>query len=190
MRSKGTDLIEALEIPGYGMDEVSMMEIAVMEIRPEFIGEWGTNRGSSARIFHELCKLHRITTTIATVELPLRLAPLDRDHSGVSSGEMIKGQPIVQLQGDGVTEALLEWVYRNKPERTLFFLDGDHLKENVFREIVSISRMAPKATMLLHDTKDGPGQAARDFVARFPDLYDTVELQSQAGMIRLTARNG
>ena len=188
--SKGSDLIEQLEIPGYGADEVAMMEITLIAAQPEFIGEWGTNRGSSARIFYELCLIHGIDPLIVTVDLPDELAALDRDHAGIFSGGMLSKTNVCQMRGDGVTTALLMWHYEHRPERSVFFLDGDHLKESVFREIVLVNRMAPKATMLLHDTTQGPGQAVRDYLERFPDQYDLTELHSQAGMMRLMARNG
>jgi hypothetical protein len=92
--------------------------------------------------------------------------------------------PVKQLRGDGVTTALLAYA-QSGMRSPLFFLDGDHLKENVFRELVLIHRITPTAVMLCHDTRNGPGQAIADFMARTPDSYTVHFLESQAGMTRL-----
>jgi len=182
--TSGSDLIAKAEIPGYGTDEVEFIEETLLACRPKFIGEWGTNLGASARIFHELCVHHEIPAVINTVDLPEELESLDRDHSGIQTGDLLEGVPVWRHRGDGVTVALEMWVRAGRPP-ALFFLDGDHGFENVYRELVAIATVAPRAWMLLHDTQGAPGAASLTFVGRFPGRYDRVHLQSQAGMIRM-----
>ncbi len=181
--STGADLIARRRIPGYGDDEVSFMEETLLKLRPLYIGEWGTNRGSSARIFYELTTYHHIQCVIHTVELPLVLAP--NDHPEQSIGEFLEGTEVHRDEGDGVTEALK---YSINFDRPLFFIDGDHSYENVYRELRMIHRVRPEATVLLHDTRFFPGQAVLSFLGWFPDCYTMVELLSQAGMMRLSPK--
>jgi hypothetical protein len=179
------DTIRGLRLPGYGDDEVGFMAETVERLRPDFVGDWGTNRGSSARIFYEASKACLpAAIRIVTVDLPTELEPLDRDHAGQATALFLKGTPVKRLRGDGVTTALSAYV-RSGCGSPLFFLDGDHLKENVFREIVLINRLAPTAVMLCHDTRNGPGTAIADFMARTPGSYTVEFLASQAGMTRL-----
>lgn len=182
--TEGQELIESLMIPGYGFDEVGFIEETLLLLKPDFIGEWGTNRGSSARIFYELTQLHEISCKIHTVELPAVLAQLDPAHSGASTGALLADIPVTCHQGDGVTEALEQYAL-SKTVRPLFFLDGEHLYENVFREIVSVNRYDPDAWMLIHDTRHGPGIAAEQYNNRFPAHYEVTILGSQTGMMRL-----
>ncbi len=181
--SYATDHIVRLGIPGYGEDEIAFMEETILLCPPHLIGDWGTNRGSSARIFYELTAYYHIACEVHTVDLPGVLAP--NDHPGHTWGEFIKDTGVIWHEGDGVTEALLYSVEIGQP---LFFLDGDHSYENVYREIRMIHRVRPEATMLLHDTQSFPGQAARTFLGRFPGTYTLTELRSQAGMMRLSPK--
>ncbi len=183
--SYAVDHIVRLGIPGYGQDELAFMEETILLCPPHFIGDWGTNRGSSARIFYELTAYHHIACEVHTVELPLVLAPAD--HPGQATGEFLEDvrDEVHQHQGDGVTVALEQAFNIDQP---LFFLDGDHSLENVYREIRMINRVRPDATMLLHDTQFFPGQAARAFLGRFPGCYTQTELRSQAGMMRLSPK--
>jgi cephalosporin hydroxylase len=184
--SPGQQRITDLDIPGYGFDEVGFMEETLLQVRPSFIGEWGTNRGSSARIFYELTRLHGILCSIHTVDLPEALSSLDRDHAGIATAQFLEKTDVRCHRGDGVTEALLAYCWNHEPKSALFFLDGDHLKQSVYREITMIHRLAPDAVMLLHDTNNnGPEFAVREYIDRHPDHYVMVELRSQAGMMRL-----
>jgi hypothetical protein len=179
------DHIVRLGIPGYGNDELAFMEETILLCPPHFIGDWGTNRGSSARIFYEMTAYHHIACEVHTVELPLVLAPAD--HPGHQAGEFLEDLrvQVPQHEGDGVTVALEHSLGIDQP---LFFLDGDHSLENVYREIRMIHRVRPEASMLLHDTQVFPGQAVRQFLGWFPGCYTMTELASQAGMMRLSAK--
>lgn len=187
MLSDGQELIEKLELPGYGLDEVGFMEETVIWCKPSFIADWGTNLGSSARIFWELSYLHGLFPQIVTVDLPLALAALDRDHAGGRTGILSKEKTIIHLTGDGVIEALTRYVHYGRPEKALFFVDGDHSLHNVVRELNMIERLAPTAMILLHDTRSEPGLAVEQFIGADRDTVYVCEfLGSQAGMTRLT----
>lgn len=174
--------VRLLGIPGYGKDEVGFMFETVETVKPHLILDWGTNRGFSARIFYEATN-RRLNCGIYTIDLPIELAKLDATHAGAFGGGWIHTL-VKQRYGDGVTEALLMWVKWGCPDRSIFFVDGDHSYNNVARELATIARITQKATILLHDTNGPPGDAAYNFVSLNPG-WRTEPLRSQAGMIRL-----
>ncbi len=180
-------VVADLEIPGYEDDEVLFIERAVAEHRPEFIGEWGTNRGSSARILYAATRLHCVHGMIFTVELPVGLRELSREHPGEEVGEFVRDLPVIQKFGDGATEALWLYVSSGRP-RALFFVDGDHTICNVFRELSSIRKVAPEAVILLHDTNSTPGIAIDRFLEQHPDSYIRESINAGAGMTKLIPR--
>jgi hypothetical protein len=171
--------IVGMGLPGYGEDEVGFMCETVEIVQPDRIFDWGTNVGASARIFYEACIVHCI---VETIDLPAVLEQLDRDHAGGRTGSHLTPE-IRTHRGDGVTEALrlcAAW----EPKRPLFFLDGNHLRENVFREIWSIHKFCPRGVLLIHDTNQQPGDAVRNWQHRYGG-YRLDVLNSQAGMVRM-----
>lgn len=175
-----SERIVSLGIPGYGHTEVDFIHQAVGHWRPDIIFDWGTNKGSSARILFESARTWGFETVVHTIDLPLELSPADRDHAGAESGIYIRSVPVVGHVGDGVTVALLTYV-RSRRHRPLFFIDGDHSYENVVRELRYIKRVAPSGAMILHDTNGHPGRAAIDICQN--SGYTLRVLNSQAGMM-------
>ena len=149
---------------GFPGAELEFICDTVEDARPTGIFEWGTGSGCSGRIFWECSRLLELGATIHTVELPDELQPLDSQHPLGACGMHLEGTTVIRHRGDGVTEALVLWAHL-RPERSLFFLDGDHSQVMVYREIALIDRMVPAAVMLVHDTNAGPGDAARAWVA-------------------------
>lgn len=154
----------------------------VETIRPDFIAEWGTNSGCSARILWECRRLLGLDTAIHTIELPDELQVLDDQHPGVNCG-MYLPQGVTSHRGDGVTEALILYK-RLQPERPLFFLDGDHSQVMVYREIALIDRMTQGAPMLIHDTNGaGPGDAARKWASEFSYVFTEIPDRVGIGLL-------
>jgi predicted O-methyltransferase YrrM len=170
--------------PAYPGAELDFICETVEEMRPDAIFEWGTYAGTSARIFWECCRLLGLATEVHTVELPNELKLLDRAHPGDESGLHLVDTGVWQHRGDGVTEALVQW-QRMRPERSLFFLDGDHHWVMVYREITLIDRMAPDAVMLIHDAQAGPGYAAREWVRLNPASHALRSVSGREGICRL-----
>lgn len=182
-----TRRIQELAIPGYGEDEVLFMAETMARLWPTHVFEWGTNRGSSARIFHEARVLIGIDCEIHTVELPLELAHLDRDHPGQASGLFIEDIPVSQYLGDGL-EVSLRLYAEAEPERALFYLDGCHRYKQVLVELRTLSTAVPEAVLLLHDTGHLP-EVARALADFRPERhYEQEHLASQAGMTSLWPR--
>lgn len=180
------EVIHGLEVVGYEDRELRMMFEAVKEVKPDFIGDWGTNRGSSARIMFESCRLLAYPTKIVTVELPIELSMSDDSHPRGDVGFFLSGTNVLSFVGDGVTTALRSYAATVSAENPLFFIDGDHLYENVLRELFLIERVCPVHSLLLHDTNYDPGAAIRTYLSRErEDLYEVYYVDSAPGMTLL-----
>lgn len=187
--------IAELKIPGYGDDEVCFMAETVERYRPSHVFEWGTNRGSSARIWFECARLLKLDCEVHTIELPIWLAHLSPEHPGVDWAEQIRDAPEVQThRGEGAFVAVSLCLEIEAP-RPLFFVDGDHSFEAVRRELAMIGHSAPKAVIVLHDTNHvegfgptGPAAAVNEYLRERSHGIDIEVLASQAGMTRLWPR--
>jgi predicted O-methyltransferase YrrM len=65
------ELIDFVNKP-YPLDELLLMVAAVCRFKPKIIIEWGTDAGTSARIFYETYKKFNINTEIHSIDLPDR----------------------------------------------------------------------------------------------------------------------
>lgn len=135
----------------FPLNEQMLMTAAVCRIKPSHILEWGTNIGASARIFYEICRTFSPQTEIHSIDLPDH--ERHEEHPGQQRGRLVRGIPQVRLhQGDGLDVALNVLVAASQPVRALFFLDGDHGYDSVYRELDTIIDKVPSAGILVHDT--------------------------------------
>ena len=162
----------------YPISELNLMVAAVCRLKPQQIFEWGTNIGTSARIFYETGKRFGIPLEIHSIDLPD-----DQDHEqhpGSKRGCMVKGYAGVTLhQADGLSRAI-ELYQQQRQNRTLVFIDGDHSYESVYRELNGVISAMPNAHILLHDTfyqseqsgyNIGPYRAITETLAAMPGVY-------------------
>lgn len=155
----------------YQPGELHLMTVAVLATEPEVICEWGTNAGVSAKIFHHIARDFDLKAIIHSVDLP----PTEDHVENVVNkrGIYVRGLSDVHLHlGDG-----LEVSKRiAKGKRALFFVDGDHRRATVARELLELSAEFPSSGILLHDTcvvedNDNPWAAIRDFEGENPGKY-------------------
>lgn len=139
----------------FPLNELLLMAGAVARFEPKLIFEWGTHIGKSARVFYEVSENLRLKPTIHSIDLPIDAEHIE--HPRELRGMLVKGLKRVKLhEGDGIETALA--LYKNwdkgkhKSNRVLFFIDGDHSYKSVKRELESITKDAPKAAILLHDS--------------------------------------
>lgn len=136
----------------YSEAELSLFAKAVLETQPDFIFEWGTYLGVSAKIFWEIKSHFNLSAEIHTVDLlpdgSWRADVLEKDNMARYSKD-ISG--ITHHFGDGVETslALCELFGAKNP---LFFCDGDHEFTTVKRELEAIYAAYPNAKVLVHDT--------------------------------------
>jgi hypothetical protein len=135
----------------YPLNELMLMTAAICRFQPSQIFEWGTNIGKAARIFYECAQHYGISTEIHSIDLPDDVE--HGEHPGSERGKLVRGlQGVTLHQGDGLDTARRIWQSSGKKPGTLFFVDGDHAYESVFRELTGIARDILDPLILLHDT--------------------------------------
>lgn len=141
----------------FPLDEQMLMTSAVCIFQPTMIFDWGTHIGKSARVFYEICSHFQIDAEIHSIDLPDTKE--HAEHPGEERGRLVRGLKNVHLhQGDGVKTALA--LYKKaKPASALFYVDGDHSYDSVYRELSMILDKVERPTVLLHDTFDQSPQS-------------------------------
>lgn len=184
-------LVPLVGLSPFPLNELMLMAGAVVRFRPDFIFEWGTHIGSSARVFHETAKRFGIPSQVHSTDLPDDASHVE--HPGRRRGRLVRGLADVHLhQGDGLATSLQ--IYKSQiPKSSLFFLDGDHAYESVHGELEAIMAAAPEAAILVHDTflqtedsgyNVGPWQAIEDALSSMPGRY--VRLDTSTGLPGMT----
>lgn len=135
----------------FPLDELMLMTSAVCRFKPQFIFEWGTNIGKSARIFYEITHTFKIDCEIHSIDLPDDV--YHNEHPQKNRGKMVRGIDAVKLhQADGLVRSIDIYKEKKPAGKVLFFLDGDHSYETVKKELDTILKSIPDAIILLHDT--------------------------------------
>lgn len=145
-----TTLLPVIKNRPFPLDEQMLMTSTVCIFEPTMIFDWGTHIGKSARVFYEICKHFQIPAEIHSIDLPDTTDHVE--HPGEEHGRLVRGLKNVHLhRGDGVKTALA--LYRKyKPASALFYVDGDHSYDSVYRELTLILQKVEAPTVLLHDT--------------------------------------
>jgi hypothetical protein len=157
----------------FPLNELMLMSATVCRFRPEYIFEWGTHVGKSARVFYETAKAFSVPTNIHSIDLPDDV--FHNEHPKEGRGHLVKGlKGVILHQADGLSKSL-ELVKDLAPKgATLFFVDGDHSYESVKRELSAILQQVAHPVVLLHDTfyqseeagyNVGPYKAIEDVLA-------------------------
>jgi hypothetical protein len=144
-------LIPVVGTRPFPLDEQMLLVAAVCRFKPDYIFEWGTNVGKSARIFYEISKNFKIPIKIHSIDLPDEVEHIEHPHN--KRGIFVKGLKEVSLHlGDGL-DISSEIITQIPPTSTLmFFLDGDHNYESVFRELSWIMNNNPDSYIFIHDS--------------------------------------
>lgn len=145
----------------------------IAEIRPALLIETGTNRGGSALFYAQLMDLmdHGRVITIDVERLH------DLDHPRIEF-----------LQGSSTDPMIVEHVRTAAADAggaVMVILDADHARNHVAAELESYASLVTPGSLLLSqdgvidqlwlfsDSRPGPLQANRDFLARHPEFeYD------------------
>lgn len=144
-------LVRIVDVHPFPLNKLMLLAGAVCRVRPTHIFEWGTHIGKSARAFYETAKHFGIKCEIHSIDLPDDVSHVE--HPANERGRMVRHLESVYLhQGDGLEVALGLWNNAGRPERVLFFIDGDHAEQSVYRELTSIVDTVASPAVLLHDT--------------------------------------
>lgn len=175
-------LVPVVGFHPFPLNELMLMTSTVCYFKPEYIFEWGTNIGKSARIFYEISEAFKIPTEIHSIDLPDDV--FHNEHPQNDRGMMVRGiKKVILHQADGL-KCSFDLINEKKPKgRILFFVDGDHSYESVKNELESILTNVPNAVVLLHDTfyqseeskyNIGPFNAVKDVLASHSDKYEVI----------------
>ena len=154
----------------YPLAEISLMALVVDRVRPTHIFEWGTNIGSSAKIFHHITESLGMDIPIHTWDLPEDVS--HGQHPKENHAKLAKGLARVHFhRDDGLRGALAQYQIEKAKDpkiRPLFFVDGDHSYASVIREITGIVSAQDELHVLAHDTfvqkPDSKGQSRESWV--------------------------
>lgn len=175
--------IRHAQVPAYGDDEVLFMAGTALELRPDAVYDWGTNVGASARVFWEVAQQGGYLCQVHSTELPEGSEHREKPTAAIYA-ELVRHLPVELHLGDGA-EVSVALCLEARPERPLFFVDGDHEAFNVYRELRLIYENVPHAWCLVHDTQGSSGEGVAGFVGSWPWPFFVDFLPSQAGMTRL-----
>jgi cephalosporin hydroxylase len=167
----------------YPLNELLLMTAAACQLKPSVVFDWGTHIGASARIFYECERAFKLGYQIHSVDLPPQANHVE--HPGEEHGRLVRGLARVHLhRGDGVKVALDQWQKLGRPQRPLFFVDGDHAYESVRDELNEIFSTVPDASALAHDTffqsaesnyNVGPARAIDEVIEKFPSRFQVIK---------------
>lgn len=153
----------------YPLSELMLMAAAFYDRRPTRVIDIGTHHGKSARIWHELAQLLDTPPPVHTIDL---CDPAHPEFPGKDHGRYCRNLPGITLHtGDGAETAAT--LIQDDPDApTLIFLDGDHARATVERELAVCAGLT-HASLLLHDTlhqpasgyNEGPYEAIAAFLA-------------------------
>lgn len=179
------DLLPIVGVSPFPLNELLLISSAVVKLRPDYIFEWGTHFGMSARIFHEVCKKYEINANIHSIDLPDSVEHIE--HPGNKRGIKVKGiKNVVLHQGDGLDTSIEIAKKLDGKLKLLFLLDGDHSYDSITRELNGISKVFPKASMLIHDTfyqssdsgyNIGPYEAVKNILEKYPKRYKKISTE-------------
>lgn len=187
-------LVPVVGVHPYPLNELMLMAAAVCRFRPTHVFEWGTNVGSSARVFYETAKYFKIPLEIHSIDLPGEVGHIE--HPGGRRGKLVRGKPGVSLHlGDGIETSL--GIYRTLPANNcvLFFVDGDHSYESVKRELDAIVSEVTAPKVLLHDTffqspdsgyNVGPHRAVQEVLAAQKESRRLRTIEIRTGLPGMT----
>jgi hypothetical protein len=159
---------------------------SVCRFNPTHIFEWGTHIGKSARIFYETIQNFKINAEVYSFDLPDESEHVEHPHG--LRGKLVKGLKGVHLyQEDGLVKSIE--IFRSSSienKRALFYVDGDHSYESVYKELLTILSTVPEAIVLLHDTfyqsyesnyNIGPNLAINDVLNNLPAVFNRIDTQ-------------
>ena len=178
------EIIPVIGYHPFPLSELNLMTATVCRLQPDYIIEWGTHIGKSARIFYETVKATGLKTEIHSIDLPEEIEHIEHPHQ--NRGKLVKDITAVTLHLGDCLEVIENNFNKSeiKDKKILFFVDGDHSYESVKKELNYIINNFPKAAILLHDTfyqtpesnyNVGPHQAIKEISEQYPNQYNVLE---------------
>lgn len=172
-------IIPVVGVHPYPLGELAILVSTVCWFEPDFIYEWGTHEGKSARIFWETVRTFKLKSKIVTVDLPPSAIHNELPSSDQYAKYIKSIKDITKIRGDGLTASLKLCTKHPKNSRVLFFLDGDHSRATVYNELREIFKKVKKPCVIVHDTfyqsdeskyNVGPHEAVKQILRELKNL--------------------
>lgn len=144
-------IVPVVGVHPYPLDELLLMCATVAYFQPQIIIEWGTHVGASARVFYEVTHWLGLRTEIHSVDLPPVARHVENLDDLNDRGRLVRGLDVQLHMGDGLDVAQ-SIVSLHPNAMPLFFLDGDHAYQSVWRELNGVKSITPHAAVLVHDS--------------------------------------
>lgn len=151
-----TRLVPRVGVHPFPPNELMLMVGALLWTEPDVVIEWGTNIGISARVFHETKQRFGLGPPIHSIDLPADQG--HAEHPGKRRGLLVRRKDVHLHLGDGA-ETACRILTAEAYQCPLVFIDGDHRKDSVMRDITTVLETAPRAHVLIHDTFFQPGSS-------------------------------
>lgn len=170
--------LQMMQLP----EDVLRLQEALAALRPDVIVETGVHGGGSTAFFASMC---RLLGRGRVVSIDITIAPAVRQ--AIEAGPF--ADLVTLIEGDSAAPDTVAAVRRaiRPGEKTFFFLDSDHSRAHVLRELEAYAGLVTAGSYmvatdgvmgLLADTPhgapqwrtDNPAEAARAFAARHPEF--------------------
>lgn len=173
-------VIPVIDVHPYPLNEQMLMASAVAFVQPKIIVEWGTHYGKSARLFWEISKALHLNIEVHTVDL---MDPNHPEFPGSARGKYLGSTTVKQHVGDGY-EVAMSLLKENK-QPALIYIDGDHSKESVKKDLTIWNELPSGSGVLAHDVfyqnptnyNIGPYQSIQEFLIEQKDTISQVQWQ-------------
>jgi len=141
-------VIPKIGIRPYPLNEQMLMAAAVAFVQPKIIIEWGTHVGKSARLFWEVEEALGLNCQIYTID---SMNPDHPEFPGAARGRYLSNTEVKQIVGDGaeIANKLLEDSLESNP--VLVYVDGEHSREAVKRDLTIWDKLSSGSGILPHD---------------------------------------
>lgn len=163
-------------------DDLLRLQEVLVNLKPDVIIETGVSRGGSSIFFATMCRLlgkGRVVSVDITIPYEIRQRIEQSPYADL----------ITLIEGDSAAPEIIQSVRQliSKDEKVFVFLDSDHSKTHVLRELNAYSGLVSQGSYIvttdgvmqsLADTPwghaewvdDNPAAAAREFAATHPEF--------------------
>lgn len=145
-------IIPIVGVHPYPLIELEILVSVVCYFKPDYIYEWGTHEGKSARIFWETINAFKLKTKITTIDLSENAQHVELPTISQYAKYIRNIEEINKIRGDGLDLSIKLSTKNNNNTTSLFFLDGDHEFNSVLRELETIFQKVKDPCVIVHDT--------------------------------------
>ena len=186
MADRVEQLIErarSLDLQGLPDEQIDFFWETIDRWQPDFIAEWGTNTGSTARLLYEASVIRGLSLQVHSTDHNQTAT----DAEGRARGHFCLDSPVILHVGDGLEISVGE-ANSAQSQRPLFFIDDNKEPEETRHALYALEAIFPKAVILIHDVRPTAHGQSHE-VCRFAFARtNSYALECYANMMRLVPR--